>query len=381
MYRLFVAIVVLNCVLINAKLHRIPLYRTYTVGKSSTDNNMIQLRLATVTVPLTNYENVQYYGIIEIGTPPQMFRILFDTGSSDLWVPSKNCILLSQPACLKHNKYDNTKSTTYISQNDSFVLNYQDGCVFGSLSTDVVIVAGLKVVFQTFGETTDYSDTRSLSNSKFDGVLGMGYPSLTGFKEISGFNNLPVFNNLLEQHKEFRHVFSFYLNRDFSSVMGGELILGGSNSAHYEGEFTYVNVTQKAYWQFTMDKVQINDNNLCANGCQTIVDTGTTKIAGPPLDIAVINREIGVNDGTVDCNEIFNLPDINFVLGGKTFKLTGEDYIFKFIENGIPKCISGFIDHFKTNDGVEWILGDVFICRYYTEFDMEKDRIGFASVK
>ncbi|XP_024892949.1 lysosomal aspartic protease-like [Temnothorax curvispinosus] len=223
---------------------------------------------------------------------------------------------------VNHIRYDNTKSTTYISppQNEKFRLDYADGCVFGPLSIDVVIVAGLKVVFQIFGETTDYS-ARSLSNSQFDGILGMGYPSLSRFRKIPGFNNLPVFNNLLEQHKEFRHVFGFYLNRDFSSAMGGELILGGSNFAHYEGEFTYVNVTHKAYWQFTMDKVQINGNNLCANGCQTIVDTGNSLIAGPPFDIAVINREIGVNDdGTVDCNEISNLPDINFVLGDKTFK-------------------------------------------------------------
>ncbi|XP_071569216.1 lysosomal aspartic protease-like [Temnothorax nylanderi] len=281
MYRLFVAIVVLNFVLINAKLHR-----TYTVGKSSTDNNMIQLRLATVTVPLTNYKNVQYYGIIEIGTPPQMFRILFDTGSSDLWVPSKNCILLSQPACLKHNKYDHTKSTTYISQNDSFVLNYEDGCVFGSLSTDVVIVAGLKVVFQSFGEAVNYWGKVS-TVKEFDGILRMGYSSLSN-------TGTSVFQNMIYQRVVSRPVFSFYLNQ-------------------------YVN-----------------------------------------------------------CDEIYNLPDFNFVMGGMTFRLTGEDYVLKLTEDDTSKCIIGFRDRY---DGVEWVLGDVFICRYYTEFDMGKDQVGFASAK
>ncbi|CAA0826503.1 Aspartic proteinase A1 [Striga hermonthica] len=240
----------------------------------------------TDIVALKNYMDAQYFGEIGIGTPPQKFTVIFDTGSSNLWVPSSKC-LFSVP-CYFHSKYKSSQSSTYKKNGKSAAIQYGTGAISGFFSEDSVKVGDLVVEGQEFIEATREPSVTFLV-AKFDGILGLG------FKEISVGNATPVWYNMVKQGLVKEPVFSFWLNRNVEEEEGGEIVFGGVDPNHFKGKHTYVPVTQKGYWQFDMGDVLIDgkESGYCNGGCSAIADSGTSLLAGPTTVVAMINQAIG----------------------------------------------------------------------------------------
>ncbi|CAN1165690.1 Aspartic proteinase A1 [Linum perenne] len=240
----------------------------------------------TDIVALKNYLDAQYYGEIGIGTPPQKFTVIFDTGSSNLWVPSSKCYF--SISCLVHSKYRSSQSSTYKKNGKSAAIQYGTGSIAGFFSVDSVKVGNLVVKDQEFIEATREPGVTFLV-AKFDGILGLG------FREISVGDAVPVWDNMMKQGLIKEPVFSFWLNRHAGDEEGGELVFGGVDPNHFKGKHTYVPVTKKGYWQFDMGDVLIGGKptGYCGRGCSAIADSGTSLLAGPTAVITMINKAIG----------------------------------------------------------------------------------------
>ena len=166
------------------------------------------------------------------------------------------------------------------------------------------------------------------------------------------------------------------------------MTLGGLDPNHYEGDLLYTPVTYKGYWQFKMDSIMINgEKAFCTDGCQAIADTGTSLIGGPTAEVKKLNKLIGATpiiggEYTVDCEDIPKMPSLDFVIEGKPFTLTPQQYILQISQAGQTQCISGFLGlDVPPPRGPLWIIGDVFLGPYYTVFDLGMSRLGFAKAK
>lgn len=247
---------------------------------------------------LKNYLDAQYFGVIGIGSPAQNFTVIFDTGSSNLWVPSSKCYF-SIP-CYFHARFSAALSNTYKAIGKSCSIPYGSGSVYGFFSQDNVQVGNLVVKDQVFIEATREASLNFLL-AKFDGILGLG------FQEISVGDVAPVWYNMVEQGLVKEKLFSFWLNRDPDDENGGEIVFGGMDRKHFKGRHIYVPVSSKGYWQFEMGDFLVGNHStgFCAGGCAAIVDSGTSLITGPTAIVTEINHAIGA-EGIVsmECKEV-----------------------------------------------------------------------------
>jgi len=333
------------------------------------------------TIVINDMQDAQYFGTISMGSPPQSFKVVYDTGSSNLWLNNQKPGIF--PWSSKHPAYDHSKSSSYVKNGTKFAIQYVSGPVSGYYSEDTMHMGGIDIGKYTFAEVDNTKGLGPAWNAgKFDGICGMGWDDISVDHVETPWRAL-VNSKTLDEN-----VFAFFLG---SNGADGELVLGGVDDAHYTGDFTYAPVIETApgkfgYWALAMDDMQIGGESYTSTR-KAIVDSGTSLLAIPTKDFAKLAAKVGAKplapipplnkEYTIDCNA--DAPNVDFVIGGKKYTLTKEDYT---LPAGAGKCLFAFMGmDIPAPSGPLFILGDVFMRAHYVKFDVDKRRLGFAQIK
>nr|XP_028587951.1 chymosin-like [Podarcis muralis] len=168
----------------------------------------------------------------------------------------------------------------------------------------------------------------------------------------------------------------------FRKTDGSMVIFGGIDQSYFTGRINWIPVIYKYQWRIAVDSILVNSKKIaCRDGCQAVLDTGTSLLLGPKSEINQIQQAIGkvrltfadfLHTHSFNCRNLRKMPNVVFVINGIQYPLTPQAYTRK--DNG--HCKSGFSSGSKDYDHL--ILGDMFLREYYSVFDRGNNQVGLA---
>ena len=310
-------------------------------------------------VPVKDYMNTPYFVDVQVGTPAQTFTVIPDTGSSNLWIYSSTC---TNVVCQYHDTYDGSKSKSYKKVGTDFQISYGSGDISGFESEDVAVLGGATSTMG-FGEISKVKGVAFYA-SQMSGILGFAYNSIS----VNGLKTFVDLSDLTDKS------FAFYLNLDTEkSYM---TIPGYDESAMINQEFQFHDVVEKKYFSLNLTGLKQGTTAIDSGRYKAVIDSGTSVLVGPKKLVDQLNNGITVKK---TCLGIENLPDITFQIDGIDYVLTYNDYVLKVTQNGVTECQNSIMASNFPVGFDYFILGDTFMRKYYSYFDMNNDRVGFIN--
>uniref|UniRef100_A0A8H7XMX3 Peptidase A1 domain-containing protein n=1 Tax=Psilocybe cubensis TaxID=181762 RepID=A0A8H7XMX3_PSICU len=360
-------------------------------------------RATSVGIPVTNQDHdASYFGAITIGTPPQKFNVILDTGSSDLWVADTTCQECSsltgdcEPCDSRTPLFDASKSSTFVTPSGSAIgskvpIRYGSGEVLGSLSSDSVTMGGFTIPSQTFLSVS--SLTPGLVDGSISGIMGLAFATIastrsTPFWQALGPDQLssPELSFWLQRSDDARQV----------ETAGGVFTLGGRNTTLFSGdvEFLSIPVSQPTFWLQTLTSATVNGKSVSITSDTSLsaIDTGTTLIGGPSLDVAAIWAAVpGAKPANDDNPGFYVFPcktdvTVSLSFGGKLWPISTQDMNFGPETPRSQMCLGAIFDltqgtNITPRPGTpSWIIGDTFLKNVYTVFRALPPSVGFAEL-
>ncbi|PFH53799.1 hypothetical protein AMATHDRAFT_1026 [Amanita thiersii Skay4041] len=343
-------------------------------------------QVSPTNVPLDDFflgTDLQWYGNITVGTPPQVISVVFDTGSTSLEFASTLC----GSACNNQVKFDPSESSTFVDTGRTSSITFSTGVgvdpVVGSnyrltlrSGRDTVAIGSLKATNVDLFLITDQTPTFGID--PFSGIMGLGAQAVGFFAAVVN-QGLPS-------------LFGLFVTPQ--SVGNAELTIGGVDNTKFQGNPTFARLPTGTgrTWRLTSSGVSVNGktNSDLHTTRSIIFDSGTSNILFSTTTTeaiyALISPDIKPNSaepGTygIACNRISSLPaviDITFTSeGGTPFNLTipsSELSVGPFAND--PTLCQTLINAF---DGLD-LVGGSLLKHYYSIWDVGGQRMGFAAV-
>ncbi|KAH8100901.1 acid protease [Cristinia sonorae] len=323
--------------------------------------------------------DVGYIATVQIGTPPRDFKLLMDSGSSDLWVGAEGCQSEDGGDCGNHVFLGEGSSSSFADTGRNFQVTYGSGAVQGDIVTDDLDIAGLVLNAHTFGVATLESVEFSGDSTSFDGLMGLAQSSLSNQGVLTPVEALAQAGLIKDA------VTSYKISRLSDGKNDGEISFGGLDPNKFDPAtlVTFPNVNKNGFWEGAFT-VSVDGVDLGLAGRSAILDTGTTLIIAPPEDAIAIHSAIpgaktdGQGSFTIPCT---TSASVALTFGGRSFDIKAEDLLFTPVD---PRdldgdCISGISSGNVGGDTV-WLVGDVFLKNAYFSTDVGRNTMSLAEL-
>mmetsp|Transcript_58292 Transcript_58292/g.103537 ORF Transcript_58292/g.103537 Transcript_58292/m.103537 type:complete len:491 (+) Transcript_58292:180-1652(+) len=399
-------------------------------------DSLLRVPLQRELVPIQRNGQVvsnklSFSGSVSIGSPPQKFRTVMDTGSGHVIIPSERC---QSKACLAHRRYNITASRTGSAVNadgskveslelaDQLTIGFGTGQVLGEFAEEEVCLSsnstsheetsmecvGVRII------TAVEMSEQPFTTFSFDGILGLGLSALSFSPEFSFFEAWSTQSTGKRQ-------FAFFLTEQ-DEASPSELLIGGHDEAQTLEPLSWVPVTKPdmGYWQLEIKAVRVNGMELdfCrSGGCRGVFDTGTSHIGVPaPFDKELL-RLLTFPEARLkshDCR-LAAAPDLEIEVPGLNLTLQPQHYMReKPLQKDIRLSESGGVliqseeseRPQRSSSGLRgesaeskerfcrprlmpvklpeplgpklFLLGEPLLQRYYTVFDWDSQQIGLG---
>jgi len=257
----------------------------------------------------------------------------------------------------------------------------------------------------------------------------MAYPALAEKGVV------PVFDEMMKQNLLKNNMFAFYLTSKQNEALGmkSDLTFGYFDRKKFAGEIHWNDIKYKYMFGVQLDDITVNGKStkLCeGRTCLITFDSGTSLMSMPNFATDSLKKQgIPTANNAVSCKKETQFGELALVIGGKNYVLNNDEWMFPAQSDGFAQAESKYkkyqtafplgpqilsqvdsedltenkpeahslveADESKVTSGGPmkcgstimsmniakqmFLVGDVFMRKYYTIFDRENDRVGLAS--